>query len=346
MTRPLAVRDLGLVEYDDALEMQERFVASRLARECSDTLLLVEHPPVITKGRGAKAEHILSTEGVEVFDTPRGGDVTYHGPGQIVAYPVFDLNPDRRDVRKFVCGLERAVIKALARFGIAATLRDKTIGVFVGNDKIAALGVRLSRWITSHGVALNVSTDLASFNRIVPCGLRDVGVTSMERVLASPVNFVEVKKALVDEVATEFGLSAAWEPVDCSSILVVVCAGRRVLLLKRLEEWGGFWQPITGRIDRGESPHAAAVRELREETGLGDNVRVDPLGYVHAFALSKPGPARIGREHAFVARLEFERPVQLSPTEHSLQMWLDVDEAVTKVPYKGLKRAMQLATGR
>jgi lipoyl(octanoyl) transferase len=184
--RPLDVRRLGLIPYADALALQRSLVAERQAGHLDDLLLLVEHPPVLTlgvRGDGGRA-HILAAEdalaarGVQIFEAGRGGDVTYHGPGQIVGYPIIDLNPDRRDVHRYVRDLEEVLIRVAGDFGVDATRVQGLTGVWVGRDKLAAIGVRIARWVTSHGFALNVTTNLDDFSLIVPCGLADRGVTS------------------------------------------------------------------------------------------------------------------------------------------------------------------------
>jgi lipoyl(octanoyl) transferase len=211
------VRRLGRVAYAAGLELQQQLVDERRAGAIGDTLLLLEHPPVITTGaraRGARTNvvasaDVLAREGVEIFDTGRGGDVTYHGPGQLVGYPIVDLRPDRQDVHRYVRDLEEALIVAIARFGITGTRVPGLSGVWVGErdreEKIAAIGVRISRWITSHGFALNVNTDLRHFQLIVPCGIADRGVTSIARVLGRAVAMADVEDAVVDGFREVFG---------------------------------------------------------------------------------------------------------------------------------------------
>jgi lipoyl(octanoyl) transferase len=204
---------LGRVRYGEALALQERLVDARIRGEIGDTLLLLEHDAVITLGRGAHAQNVLASEearaalGVDYFETGRGGDVTYHAPGQLVAYPIFDLKPDRCDVRRYVRDLGRVMIALARDHGVAAGMIDgdpKLIGVWVDRDapgewrdppdpneqrlaKIGAIGVRLSRWVTMHGLAFNGSTDLEGFRLIVPCGISGLGVTSLEALgVASP----------------------------------------------------------------------------------------------------------------------------------------------------------------
>jgi lipoyl(octanoyl) transferase len=188
VTLPCQVRDLGRVGYGAAFEMQRALVEQRKVGEIPDQLLFVEHPPVVTLGRNAHEENVLASQelleraGIELHHTDRGGDVTFHGPGQIVGYPVFDLREWKRDVVAYVRGIEEVLIGALAEFAIAARRREGATGVWVsapgGPAKIAAIGVHVSRWVTSHGFALNVNTDLSYFRYIVPCGLTQP-VTSM-----------------------------------------------------------------------------------------------------------------------------------------------------------------------
>jgi lipoyl(octanoyl) transferase len=197
MTRPLAVARLGVVAYDEALRLQEDTRQARLRGEIADTLLVLEHTPVITLGRGAKLEHVLATRdelerrGVLLREIGRGGDVTYHGPGQLVVYPILDLKPDRCDVRRYVTDLEEVMIQIAALHGLTARRIEGLRGVFVGEDKLGAVGVRLSQWVTMHGFALNVSTDLDAFDLIVPCGIRDHGVTSLARACGRDVAMVD-----------------------------------------------------------------------------------------------------------------------------------------------------------
>ena len=188
--RTLEVRRLGLMPYGAALDLQRTLVEQRRAGAIGDQLLLVEHPHVLTlgvRGDGGRT-HILASDedlaarDITVFEAGRGGDVTYHGPGQIVGYPIFDLNPDRRDVHKYVRDIEEVLIRVAADFGIQAGRVAGLTGVWVGDEKMAAIGIRISRWITSHGFALNHTTDLSQFELIVPCGISDKGVTSLQKL--------------------------------------------------------------------------------------------------------------------------------------------------------------------
>ena len=206
------VRRLGRIGYEEALKLQKQIVEERKKGLISDQLLLLEHPPVITLGAKTRNDlsHVLHTPealadmGVGLFETGRGGDVTYHGPGQLVGYPIFDLKPDRCDVHRYVRDLEEALIQAVARFGVRATRIPGLTGIWVGDEKLAAIGVRISRWVTSHGFALNVNVDLSQFNLIVPCGITDKGVTSLERLLGRRVSMDEVANSVVSAFGTIF----------------------------------------------------------------------------------------------------------------------------------------------
>ena len=211
--RALEVRRLGRVSYPEALALQRRLADERKADRISDQLLLVEHPPVITlgvKGDGGRA-HILASPlrleelGIAVHEAGRGGDVTYHGPGQIVAYPILDLRPDRCDVHRYVRDIEEVMIRLCGDYGVAAGRIPGLTGVWVRGEKIGAIGVRISRWVTSHGLAFNVSTDLDHFSLVVPCGITDRGVTSLERVVGHALVVGDVEDRLVTHFCDVFG---------------------------------------------------------------------------------------------------------------------------------------------
>jgi lipoyl(octanoyl) transferase len=210
--RRLLVRRLGRIGYAEGVELQKSLVQQRIAGEIDDTLLFVEHPPVITLGvktRGnlanARADAgVLAAQGVEVHESGRGGDVTFHGPGQLVGYPIVDLKPDRQDVHRYVRDLEEVLIRTAADFGIQAGRVKGFSGAWVGDVKLAAIGVRISRWVTSHGFALNVSTDLAGFGLIVPCGITDRGVTSLSALLGRDVPMADVERSVVTHFSAVF----------------------------------------------------------------------------------------------------------------------------------------------
>jgi len=210
--RTLEVRRLGTVPYAEASELQRALVEERRADRVPDLLLLLEHPHVITLGVKADAARshltatpeLLSSRQVDVHESGRGGDITYHGPGQIVAYPILDLRPDRCDVHRYVRDLEEVMIRAAGDFGLQAARIQGLTGAWLGADKVGAIGVRISRWITSHGFAFNVSTDLDYFKLIVPCGISDGGVTSLSRALGRHVAMVEAETSLVRHFSEVF----------------------------------------------------------------------------------------------------------------------------------------------
>jgi lipoyl(octanoyl) transferase len=204
------VEQLGLVDYAPALDLQKEKVAQRKAGAIPDTLLLLEHPHVYTLGRNARQENLLvsaewlASRGAQVFHTDRGGDVTYHGPGQLVGYPILDLTQHRRDISWYMRSLEEVFIRTARDWGIEAGRSRGAAGVWVGNDKLVAMGVHLSRWVTSHGFAFNVNTDLRYFEWIVPCGLYGKGVTSLAKLLGRAVKMEEVAEQVVEHFGVVF----------------------------------------------------------------------------------------------------------------------------------------------
>jgi lipoyl(octanoyl) transferase len=218
--RDLDIRRLGALSYGEGLALQRELVAQRKAGAIPDTLLLLEHPHVITLGvkRASGRSHIVASPErladleVEVHETGRGGDVTYHGPGQIVGYPILDLKPDRSDVHQYVRDLEEVMIRVCAAYGVPARRIEGLTGAWVdtagGAEKIGAIGVRISRWVTSHGFAFNVNTDLEFFRLIVPCGIGDRGVTSLGRLLGAPLPLQDVEDAIAAAFCDVFGCAA------------------------------------------------------------------------------------------------------------------------------------------
>ncbi len=355
-SRSLRVLRLGRVEYPDGLVLQEQLARARRAGTVGDTLLLLEHPPTVTLGRGAKPSNVLaSTEelsqrGVAVHATDRGGDVTYHGPGQLVGYPVLDLAGPRADVRAYVRSVEAGLIHGLAGFGLSTGRLPRWPGVWLGEEgkdarKIAAIGVHIARWVTTHGFALNVNPAMEDFSLILPCGIAEAGVTSMERELGRAPGWEAVEGALARAYGDVWECEVEEGQPDVDTVSVTVTregrAGMEVLLLLRTTEKGGFWQPVTGRREARETAEAAAERELAEETGHA--LRVRPLHYRHAFALGEASPPVVAREEAFAAVWEGDAPVRLGP-EHQAFAWLSVPEALKRLPYLGLRRAVERAT--
>jgi lipoate-protein ligase B len=206
------VEELGVVSYERALELQKCKVAERKAGRIPDTLLLLQHPHVYTLGRNASPEHLLvgrsrlDAVGARLFQTDRGGDITYHGPGQLVGYPILDLTQHRRDIAWYMRSLEDVFISVASEFGIAAGRIPSLTGVWVNNAKLVAMGVHISRWITSHGFAFNVQTDLRYFEWIIPCGIANRGVTSLEKLLQRPVAMDEVIARVIAHFGCVFGL--------------------------------------------------------------------------------------------------------------------------------------------
>ena len=225
--RSLEIRRPGRISYTEGLSLQRTLVEQRQRGLVGDVLLLVEHPHVLTlgvRGDGGRG-HILASadrleaDGVEVHETGRGGDVTYHGPGQIVGYPILDLKPDRCDVHRYIRDLEEVLIRTAGDYGVSAKRVEGLTGAWVGDEKLAAIGVRVARWVTSHGFALNVGTDLTYFNLIVPCGIRGRGVTSLERLLGRPVDRRAVQDRLVANFCDLFERAPAAEAADSQNAI-------------------------------------------------------------------------------------------------------------------------------
>jgi len=223
---------LGRVAYHDGLRLQDERVDAVKRGAAHDALFLLEHDPVITLGRNAKAENIvtppetLAGMGIQVADCGRGGDVTYHGPGQLVGYPILNLAPDRKDVGKYVRNLEEAIIRTLADYGLESERIKGLTGVWVGREKVAAIGVRISRWVTSHGFALNIAPDLSHFETIIPCGIRTHGVTSLERLLPETPALPEVAGRFADHFGKLFGRTPVWS-ADEAQAAVAETGGRK-----------------------------------------------------------------------------------------------------------------------
>ncbi len=299
---------------------------------------------------------------MERFATDRGGDITYHGPGQVVGYPVLRLPGDPRGVRSYVDGLVEVVVRACADFGVRAVPggRGRT-GVWVGDDKVGALGVRVHRGVATHGFALNVATDLEMFSLIVPCGLADARVTSLSRLAGPEVTVSWVEARLAHHAGEVLGLAPEEVPPEWESVQVVVWrrgpdGEREVLVLERTAGRGGFRQPVTGRVEPGETPRQTAAREVWEETGLApDGEALEDLGYVHAFLIepwTRPldeaevhraaRGALFCREHSFAWEAPPDAGVRLGPDEHVSAAWLPLPEALDAMVWRGNVRALEL----
>ena len=351
--RKCDLRQLHVVTYENGMALQQKLVEMRQRDEIDDQLLLLEHPPVITLGRGGDAGNLLATpealrqRGVRFFETTRGGDITYHGPGQIVGYPIVHLGEGSRDVRKYVTKLEEVLIRTVAEYGVTATRAEGKRGIWVGNDKIAAIGVRIARWVTSHGWALNVNPNLEHFNLITPCGIRGSGVTSIAKQIGRDVPLAEVRQILATKFAEIFERELVPRAESLKLVKVVVHDGDRVLLLHRHESRGGFWQPITGTLENGEPELDAARREIVEETGQTGEPK--PLGVRQSFMiesqyLASRGYATpiIASEAAFAARLDSRLPIRLDAEEHDTYGWFSFAEAYEKIRWTDDREALEV----
>lgn len=228
--RLLSTTDLGRTEYTATWELQAQLLELRVGGHIGDTLLLTEHDPVYTIGKTGTDDHLLAADdelqarGVSVVHNDRGGDITFHGPGQLVGYPILDLSLYGRDLHRYLRDLEEVVIRTLSRFGVDAGRSPGYTGVWVGDEKICAIGVKTSRWVTMHGFALNVNTDLSFFDRIIPCGIFEKGVTSMQNQLTSAIEIEHVARTLVAEFSSVFNVHIVSVPGDQ---LLSRCAGTR-----------------------------------------------------------------------------------------------------------------------
>lgn len=349
MNRRCEVRRLHLVTYENGMAMQERLVEMRKADRIDDQLLLLQHPAVITLGRAGKIENLLvagpdlESCGVRFYETTRGGDITYHGPGQLVGYPILHLGEGRRDIRKYVWAVEEVLIRVARDFGVEAVRNEAQRGVWVGDEKLAALGVRISRWTTSHGFALNVSSNLDHFRLITPCGIADKGVTSLERLTGAPVAMNEVIESVERHFSDVFERDLLMKEHDMRIIKVVIRNEDRYLLLHRAAH--DFWQPVTGRLEHGEDELAAASREVLEETG--QTLAPLPLNLRQSFVidptyLDSPSPV-FAEETAFVAYSPSQH-VKLAPEEHDTFEWLPLDEALKRIRWSDDREALDAAS--
>lgn len=210
----LQVLRAGRTRYRECWELQKEYFGGRMAGLAPDTVILTEHEHVYTLGRNAQAGHLLAdadalrSRGIDVVEVDRGGDITYHGPGQLVAYPILDLEQHGRDVDRYLRSLEEVVIRLLARLDVTATRLPGYTGVWVAGEKVCAIGIKASRWVTMHGLALNVATDLSYFNGIIPCGIFERGVTSLREITGTDRPMALIEEMFVEEFCTAFGLAA------------------------------------------------------------------------------------------------------------------------------------------
>ncbi|MGZ4779420.1 MAG: lipoyl(octanoyl) transferase LipB [Thermoanaerobaculia bacterium] len=349
--RTCEVHRLHLVTYENGMRLQEKLVEMRQAGDIPDQLLLLEHPPVITLGRGGDMHNliappdVLRSERVRFFETTRGGDITYHGPGQIVGYPIIHLGEGNRDVRKYVTKLEEVLIRTVGEYGITATRIEGKRGIWVGNEKIAAIGVRIARWVTSHGFALNVSTNLDHFRLITPCGIHGSGVTSIQKETGRSISVEEVRETLARQFAEIFERELIEREETLRLIKVMVHNGNRVLLLHRRPERGNFWQPITGTIETGESPIDAARREIVEETGTAGEP--EAMNLVQSFMIesqylsTKFASPIIAMETGFASHADPQLPIRMDTEEHDAYGWFTFEEAYGKIRWTDDREALE-----
>src|ERR1051325_6303801 len=349
--RRCELHNLHVVTYENGMKLQQKLVELRQAEEIPDQFLLLEHPPVITLGRGGSLDNLLATpdllrsQRIRFFETTRGGDITYHGPGQLVGYPIVHLGEGRRDIRRYVTAVEEVLIRTVAEYGIDAARVEGRRGIWVGNEKIAAIGVRIARWVTSHGFALNVNTNLDHFRLITPCGLRGTGVTSIARELGRPVSEEEVRQIATAKFAEVFEREMVTRPETIRLIKVLIHDGDRVLLLHRKPERGNFWQPVTGSIEAGESPSETARREIYEETGNHGDPR--DLGLTQSFLIESQYLASryetpiIASEVGFAASLDSRLPIRMDPAEHDQYGWFTFPEAYERIKWTDDRGALE-----
>ncbi|NTW86759.1 MAG: lipoyl(octanoyl) transferase LipB, partial [Holophagaceae bacterium] len=283
LPRPAQLRRFGMVLYPAGLRMQHALAREVGEKDLPDQLILLEHDPVFTLGRNATpadihmSEDFLATQGVSVHRTDRGGEVTYHGPGQIVAYPICNLRGGREDVGRLVRGLEEAMIRTAADFGVVANRLPGAPGIWVdtprGPEKLGAIGLHLSRWISTHGIAFNVRPNLDHFRWITPCGFTDKGVCSLASLLGDGAPTWEEAADFLQGHLIHF-LALDLQPVQPPTRSVSALTWRRgvagpeILMMLRVPEHGFWWQSVTGMMEPGETPEETAHRELQEETGL------------------------------------------------------------------------------
>lgn len=222
--RELTYSDLGKIDYKEAWDLQYEILKLRLTRKINDVLLLLEHPHTYTLGKTADIKNLVSDEAelnkneISVFNIDRGGDITYHGPGQVVGYPIIDLSEWQKDTHKYLRALEEVIIKTLSNYGIIGSRNSDYTGVWIDNRKIAAIGIKVSRWITMHGFAFNVNTDLSRFNGIIPCGIKDKEVTSLKNEIGSSIEVEEVKLILLNAFREVFNYDLVEKEEDIYSL--------------------------------------------------------------------------------------------------------------------------------
>ena len=363
--RSAQFRNLGRVLYSAGLRMQKAMAEFVQAEASHDQILILEHNPVFTLGRNASRNDIhvsdafLEEHGVEVHETDRGGQVTYHGPGQIVVYPICALRGERQDLGLFVRGLEEVMIRTAADFSVNAQRLKGFPGVWVetarGFEKLGALGVHLRHWISTHGLAFNVDPNLTHFRWITPCGITDKGVCSLKSLLGEQAptwdQAVERLRFHLAEVLA-FDLQPVPEPSRSISALTWRrgADGPEVLMMLRRPEQGLWWSSVTGMLDSGEAPEHGAIREVLEETGLSGIL--SPLNFAHSFWVDPtliglpPGDPRFNRETCFHMEVRSDAAVRLALDEHSEYRWCSIPEALALMRWEGSRAALKMLARR
>ncbi len=359
LPRPAQLRRFGMVLYPAGLRMQHALAREVGEKDLPDQLIMLEHDPVFTLGRNATpadihmSEDFLASQGVSVHRTDRGGEVTYHGPGQIVAYPICNLRGGRQDVGRLVRGLEEAMIRTAADFGVVADRLPGAPGIWVdtprGPEKLGAIGLHLSRWISTHGIAFNVRPNLDHFRWITPCGFTDKGVCSLASLLGDGAPTWEEAADFLQGHLIHY-LALDLQPVQPPTRSVSALTWRRgvagpeILMMLRVPEHGFWWQSVTGMMEPGETPEETAHRELQEETGLRGSLR--SLDFAHTFwvdpaILGFPeGEPRFNTEICFAMEVSRDAEVVLAPDEHTEFLWCSLDEAHERMRWEGSKAAL------
>jgi lipoyl(octanoyl) transferase len=359
--RPAQFRRMGRVLYSAGLRMQKAMSTYVREEASPDQILILEHNPVFTLGRNAARSDIhvddafLETRGVEVFETDRGGQVTYHGPGQIVVYPICSLRGPRQDLGRFVRGLEEVMIRTAADFGVEARRLKGLPGVWVetprGPEKLGALGVHLQHWTSTHGLAFNVAPDLDHFKWITPCGITDKGVCSLQSLLGPDApDWSRAADRLQFHLAEVLALEAAPVPPPTRSISALTWrkgpTGPEILMMLRRPEQGLWWSSVTGMLEPQESLESGAVREVLEETGLRGNLR--SLDFNHTFWVDPKliglpeGEPRFNTESCFQMEVPADAEVKLALDEHSEFRWCSIPEAQELMRWEGSRAALAL----
>lgn len=364
--RPAQLRRFGRVFYGAGLRMQKALADFVREGGRPDQLVMLEHDAVFTLGRNATradilvAPDFLDANGVSVHETDRGGEVTYHGPGQIVVYPVCNLTGGREDVGRLVRGLEEAMIRTAADFGVKADRLKGAPGIWVetprGLEKLGAVGLHLSRWITTHGIAFNVDPFLPHFRWIVPCGFTDKGVCSLRSLLGDACPSLETVMDHLQRHLCEV-LSLDLQPTRMPSRSVGALTWRRgangpeVLMMLRQPHHGRWWSSVTGMLEEGESLEAACRRELMEEAGLTP-LRLVSLELAHSFWVDPAvvrfpdAEPRFNTEACFHAEVAPDAEVRLDLEEHETFRWASPAEALDLMKWEGAKAALRALAAR